>query len=100
MTINKKIITIVIFILLIIVTPISSYAHSGRTDSNGGHYDHSDGSYHYHHGYSAHGHPNGKCPYDNDYTEDVYCEENSEYNDSVLFWNVIKSIFSVIWQFI
>ena len=32
------------------------YAHPGRTDSNGGHTDHSTGEYHYHHGYPAHQH--------------------------------------------
>ena len=31
-------------------------AHSGRTDSQGGHYDWSTGEYHYHHGYPAHDH--------------------------------------------
>lgn len=31
-------------------------AHPGKTDSSGGHYDHSTGEYHYHHGYSAHSH--------------------------------------------
>lgn len=31
-------------------------AHPGRTDSNGGHIDHSTGQYHYHHGYPAHQH--------------------------------------------
>lgn len=41
-----------------------SFAHSGRTDANGGHYDHSTGEYHYHHGYPAHQHPNGICPYE------------------------------------
>lgn len=30
--------------------------HSGRTDEWGGHYDHSTGEYHYHHGYPAHDH--------------------------------------------
>jgi hypothetical protein len=39
-------------------------AHSGRTDSNGGHWDRSEGTYHYHHGFPAHQHTNGKCPYD------------------------------------
>ena len=45
-------------------------AHPGRTDSAGGHTDHSTGEYHYHHGYSAHSHydmdGDGKvdCPYD------------------------------------
>ncbi|WP_313070236.1 YHYH domain-containing protein [Lacrimispora sp.] len=48
---------------------ITAQAHSGRTDSQGGHRDNKNasglGSYHYHHGYSAHLHPNGVCPYDN-----------------------------------
>lgn len=30
--------------------------HGGRTDEWGGHYDHSTGEYHYHHGYPAHDH--------------------------------------------
>ena len=42
----------------------SAFAHSGRTDSNGGHTNHSTGEYHYHHGQPAHQHPNGVCPYD------------------------------------
>lgn len=44
-----------------LATPVS--AHSGRTDSNGGHRVSATGEYHYHHGYSAHQHPNGVCPY-------------------------------------
>ena len=44
--------------------------HSGGTDGDGGHYDHSAGEYHYHHGYPAHQHPNGECPYDE---EDFDC---------------------------
>ena len=43
---------------------IHSSAHSGGTDANGGHYK--NGEYHYHHGYPAHQHVNGKCPYDFD----------------------------------
>jgi hypothetical protein len=99
MTINKKIIAIVIFILLIIVTPILSYAHSGRTDSNGGHYNHSDGSYHYHHGYPEHSHPNGKCPYRSENTDNSENEYDYE-EESSTFWDALKSIFSVIWNFI
>lgn len=38
-------------------------AHSGRTDSSGGHNNRKTGGYHYHHGCSAHSHPNGKCKY-------------------------------------
>lgn len=60
----KKKICCVALALLLLITP--AHAHSGRTDSNGGHYDHSTGEYHYHHGYPAHQHPNGVCPYDFD----------------------------------
>lgn len=58
------------FVLWVIIASLMvsfcsvSFAHSGRTDANGGHYDHSTGEYHYHHGYPAHQHPNGICPYD------------------------------------
>lgn len=45
-----------ILILVLFCLPISVNAHSGRTDSNGGHTDHSTGEYHYHHGYPAHDH--------------------------------------------
>ena len=58
----KKIIPL--FTLLIILAFSSMvYAHPGRTDENGGHYDRSTGEYHYHHGYPAHQHENGVCPY-------------------------------------
>lgn len=44
-----------------------SFAHSGRTDSNGGHHDYKNksglGDYHYHHGMGPHLHENGVCPY-------------------------------------
>lgn len=59
----------IIFMLVLLITVcacISSYAHPGRTDSRGGHYDRSTGEYHYHHGYPAHQHENGVCPYDFD----------------------------------
>lgn len=48
--------------------PIVAEAHSGRTDSSGGHRDNKNasglGSYHYHcGGYPAHLHTDGICPY-------------------------------------
>ncbi len=53
------------FILIaIIFSSFLVYGHPGRTDSNGGHYDYSSDEYHYHHGYPAHQHPGGICPYD------------------------------------
>ena len=49
--------------ILIITT--FAYAHSGRTDSKGGHYNRSTGEYHYHHGYPAHSVCGVNCPYNN-----------------------------------
>lgn len=39
---------IVLLFILFITFVSSSFAHSGRTDSNGGHYNRSTGEYHYH----------------------------------------------------
>lgn len=56
--------------LLSVLLALPVLAHPGRTDSKGGHFDHSSGTYHYHHGYPAHQHRDldgdGKpdCPYD------------------------------------
>lgn len=52
--------------MLFTLTCTVAFAHAGKTDSKGGHYDYSTGEYHYHHGYPAHKHTNGKCPYDFD----------------------------------
>ena len=69
-----------IFQLLVIVVS----AHSGRTDSSGGHYDHSSGEYHYHHGYSAHQHydMDGDGDRDCPYTFDDKTNHNSSSNSS------------------
>lgn len=51
---------------LILTMSTPALAHSGRTDSNGGHRDNKNvsglGSYHYHHGQGPHLHPGGVCP--------------------------------------
>lgn len=66
---NKwKISSTLLIALSIILIGFNVYAHSGRTDSNGGHRDNKNksglGSYHYHcGGYPAHLHTNGICPY-------------------------------------
>ena len=61
----KKMLCVLLSVLLLSL-PVS--AHSGRTDSAGGHHDNKNvsglGPYHYHHGYPAHLHPNGVCPYE------------------------------------
>lgn len=67
----KKIICFVLSFFFI-AAHVSVYAHPGRTDSNGGHYDRSTGEYHYHHGYPAHAHYDMDgdgtidCPFDFD----------------------------------
>lgn len=66
---NKlKTVLILILTLSIIAMGINTYAHSGRTDSNGGHKDKKNASglgyYHYHcGGHPPHLHDNGICPY-------------------------------------
>lgn len=64
----KKITSLLGVLLLILITATTAFAHSGRTDSSGGHHDNKNksglGSYHYHcGGYPAHLHTNGYCPY-------------------------------------
>ena len=55
-----------VFIALVGLLIVPALAHPGGTDYKGGHTDHSTGEYHYHHGYSAHDHVDGVCPYDFD----------------------------------
>ena len=61
-----------LILLMIPSIALTTYAHQGRTDSSGGHTDHSTGEYHYHHGYPAHDHYDMDgdgdidCPYDLD----------------------------------
>lgn len=64
---KKYLYIIFIVALCISLLAIVVSAHPGRTDSNGGHYDHSTGEYHYHHGYPAHDH------YDMDGDGDIDC---------------------------
>lgn len=66
---KKKFVFSVIAVVFVLVLAVVAFAHSGRTDSNGGHYNRSTGEYHYHHGYSAHNHYDmdgdgiDDCPY-------------------------------------
>lgn len=68
---KKKLFIKTILSIIIMFTTFCStiiYAHSGRTDKNGGHKDNKNasglGNYHYHcGGYPAHLHPNGVCEY-------------------------------------
>lgn len=62
----RKLLALLFLMAAILASVIPVSAHPGRTDENGGHVDSSTGEYHYHHGYSAHQHEDGKCPYDFD----------------------------------
>lgn len=85
----KKLIAIILFACLLFPTTV--FAHSGRTDSQGGHYDRSTGEYHFHHGYSAHQHPNGVCPYDfHDATEHKNSSTSNSSSSNKESYNIIK----------
>ena len=71
----------VLAILMLAGSVMAVSAHSGRTDSSGGHKDNKNksglGYYHYHcGGYPAHLHTNGVCPY-----------RNNSYADTSYAWN-------------
>ncbi len=68
-------------LLVFLSSSITVSAHPGRTDGKGGHYDRSTGEYHYHHGYSAHQHEDGTCPYI-DYETETSTTEVSTYTQS------------------
>lgn len=65
---KKNCIFLMLFFLIVSSLCVSAFAHPGRTDSSGGHRDNQNvsglGYYHYHHGYSAHLHEGGICPYE------------------------------------
>ena len=69
----KRIALLICFAVCLFSLLVSTvFAHPGKTDSKGGHTNHSTGEYHYHHGYSAHDHYDMDgdgvvdCPYDFD----------------------------------
>ena len=43
-----KKLTSIIMLVAILSMSVVAFAHSGGTDANGGHYDHSNGTYHKH----------------------------------------------------
>lgn len=65
---QKRIGIFLIILIIVLVLPLNCIAHSGRTDSNGGHKDNKNasglGPYHYHCGGNPpHLHDGGVCPY-------------------------------------
>lgn len=78
---KQKRILILVVMICIIIAPFSS-AHSGRTDSSGGHKDNKNksglGYYHYHHGMGPHLHSNGVCPYSVSYEDPILYDSTVE----------------------
>lgn len=88
---------LLVFLLIIslfLISPVS-LAHSGGTDEEGGH--NSPDGYHYHHGYPAHQHPNGECPYDFDDNVD-HRERSSDSSDSISTQSNKSSFLSTLLQ--
>lgn len=74
----KRFITAIIcFALFATLAVVCVEAHPGRTDSNGGHYNHSTGEYHYHHGQPEHYH------YDIDGDGDLDCPYEYEHEEGL-----------------
>lgn len=93
------ILSVVCFFCLIFA--VSSYAHSGDTDSKGGHYNRSTGDYHYHHGYPEHYHydinNDGKldCPYTFEENEKTTDKSKSEKNPSKEASTIVEILFAI-----
>ena len=82
---NKFIVILILSFALCSALVILSFAHPGKTDEYGGHYDYEAGEYHYHHGYPAHQHPDGICPYNfddqTDHSSGASSYSNNEYKE-------------------
>ena len=87
---NRKIIFLII-IIIVITFPSLVIAHPGKTDSEDGHYDYSTGEYHYHHGYPAHQHINGVCPYDYNDKENKSSNTITDSNNTSMTWDEFKT---------
>lgn len=92
---KTKIKKVLIVLFVVLLMPTMLFAHSGRTDSSGGHHDYQNksglGSYHYHcgldgGGYPPHLHTNG-CPYANIHKCDIGRSENTSQSNSSSYLN-------------
>lgn len=89
---KRFLIFVSVFFFMIASFCLITYAHPGRTDSNGGHYNRSTGEYHYHHGYPAHQHIDGECPYDYDdknNASDKTINNNDNFINSDTIFNIV-----------
>lgn len=83
-----------VIILMFIISPTFVYSHSGRTDGDGGHHVGGTSAYHYHHGYPAHDHIDGVCPYDydNEESDSLIINDNNDDEVDEIKSSSIKSI--------
>lgn len=86
---KKQLMIFSVSIILLSLLTISAFAHAGRTDEQGGHFDNEAQEYHYHHGYPAHQHEDGECPYNFVDNEDKK-ETKSANNKTTFDWDAIK----------
>lgn len=91
----KKVLVLCMCVCLSISSTIS-FAHSGRTDANGGHHDYQNksglGSYHYHHGLGPHLHKNGVCPYSTKAKSSSSSRKTSKYYNTSTVKKVQKKL--------
>ena len=93
---NKKIKTAIAILLIIFIAfmPVVALAHGGKTDGAGGHHDYKNksglGSYHYHHGYGPHLHPNGVCPYASNTSSVSTAVVNTDEKKAVITTGTVK----------
>lgn len=93
---------LVLVVAVILLLAVTAVAHSGRTDSNGGHWDRSTGEYHYHHGEPPHDH------YDIDGDGDLDCpiryeRANKQASESktsnwgkLIFWGIVACLIYIL----
>lgn len=109
---KKFFLAILAMLILVNLLNTTVCAHSGRTDEDGGHMDHSDGTYHYHcGGHPAHQHPNGVCPYKTTNNQEQKYENNDGYpykptnnqeqkaennNDAYIVFGVLFAVAAVV----
>ena len=94
---RKRIFSILTICMVIMSMSLSAFAHSGRTDSSGGHKDNKNksglGGYHYHcGGYPAHLHPGGVCPYTGGGSSSYSSTPKTVYATSITAKNVPSKI--------
>lgn len=96
MKIKKTLIAVLSF-LLVLSIEFMAFAHSGRTDKNGGHRDNQNksglGYYHYHcGGHPPHLHPFDECPYAIAEEEEVETFSVDTFEDEVHIEDTSKNL--------